>query len=138
MYGFPRPSVKLNKVFDCEVHEGGFCAGATCRRRATFMFDAVLHDPKLPLFLSSIDQHLAMQARAKGCPYCGGVLHSAAYIRKPPALPAEDRPGAKRESFCCHTCRRRTPPMPVRYLGRRGYTGALALLLPVRNSARPP
>ena len=98
------------------------------------MFDAVLHDPKLPLFLSSIDQHLAMQARAKGCPYCGGVLHSAAYIRKPRGLPAEERPGGKRESFCCHTCRRRTTPMSVRYLGRRVYTGAVVLLLSAMHS----
>jgi hypothetical protein len=98
------------------------------------MFDAVLHDPKLPLFLSSIDQHLAMQARAKGCPYCGGVLHSAAYIRKPRGLPAEERPGGKRESFCCHTCRRRTTPMSVRYLGRRVYAGAVVLLLSAMHS----
>jgi hypothetical protein len=90
-----------------------------------------LYGPRLHALLLGIDRDLAAQARRKGCPYCGGVLHSAQYPRKargrPPSLPAQEI--VSRFSFCCHTCRRRTTPTSVRFLGRRVYSAPLMLIL---------
>ena len=33
--------------------------------------------------LRQIDEDLAEQTRRRGCPWCGGALHRAAYLRKP-------------------------------------------------------
>lgn len=80
-------------------------------------------------FLLSIDADLAARARAKGCAHCGGTLHSATYARKPRGLPDSIEQIDRRLSFCCQTCRRRTTPASVRFLGRRCYAGTVVVLM---------
>jgi len=86
--------------------------------------------PKLFHFLSTIDEDLAAKARAKGCGFCGGVLHSARYPRKPRGAPPElNGASPTRHSFCCETCRKRTTPASVRFFERRGYPALVMVLL---------
>lgn len=94
------------------------------------MWQAVLGDARLYEVLVEMDEDLAAQARAEGCPHCGSRLHSARYPRKPRGLPsgAPEEPFATRRSFCCAVCRRRTTPASVRFLGRRVYVSAVVLL----------
>ena len=78
------------------------------------------------------DEQIAAEVQAKGCPYCGGVLHRADYARKPRGVPRSLLgPGYEsRFSFCCarEGCRRRTTPASVRFLGRRVYLGVMVVL----------
>jgi hypothetical protein len=79
-----------------------------------------------------MDQDLAADVQAGGCCFCGGVLHSAAYPRKPRGLrSALDASYDTRLSFCCAVdgCRRRNTPPSVRFLGRKVYLGAMIVLL---------
>jgi hypothetical protein len=83
--------------------------------------------------LVMFDHGLARTARAQGCA-CGGRLHSADYERKPRGVPA----GAKelyreRLSLCCadRSCRRRTTPPSLRFVGRRVYVAVTVLLISV-------
>lgn len=67
-----------------------------------------------------------------GCARCGGVLHSARFRRKPrggPAALGEEH--AQRFSFCCATdlCRKRKTPPSFRFLGRKVWLGAVAVLI---------
>ena len=90
----------------------------------------LLHDPKLHTLLTEADEERAARVRAAGC-FCGGVLHSARYPRKPRGIPLELRGLAyRRHSFCCNRdgCRSRHTPQSVFYLGRRVYLGAVMLL----------
>jgi hypothetical protein len=94
------------------------------------MLGRIMSDPRLPVILSRIDFDLAEEVRARGCPFCGGRLHSARYPRKPRC--ARDLgPGWKRRfSFCCAAegCRRRTTPQSVRFFGRRLYPAVVIVL----------
>ena len=96
------------------------------------MRNSPINDPRLYAFLLQIDKDLASETREKGCPHCGGVLHSACYPRKPMGLsvPIDSREHV-RFSFCCSTdgCRRRVTPPSVRFLGRKRYLGAVVVLL---------
>lgn len=95
------------------------------------MYRALLHDASLYEALWNLDQELAAQARAQGCP-CGGRLHSANYPRKPRGGPPNLDPAYERRlSFCCaeEGCRRRTTPPSVRFLGRRVYLGVAVVLM---------
>jgi hypothetical protein len=84
---------------------------------------------KLFHFLCAIDGDLAARCRSLGCVFCGGVLHSARFPRKPRGEPsAPEGVRATRHSFCCESCRRRTTPASVRFLGRRVYTGFIVIL----------
>jgi hypothetical protein len=90
----------------------------------------LLHDPKLLALLTEADEERAARVRAAGC-FCGGVLHSARYPRKPRGIAAEHRQVSyRRLSFCCNLdgCRSRATPQSVFYLGRRVYLGAVMLL----------
>jgi len=81
-----------------------------------------------------MDQELASQARADGCP-CGGILHQANYPRKPRGCPESVRPNyASRFSFCCSACRKRSTPTSVRFLGRRIYLGLAVVLMSARRA----
>ncbi len=96
------------------------------------MSNSPINDPRLYAFLLQIDKDLASETRKKGCPHCGGVLHSACYPRKPKGLSVPiDRKERVRFSFCCSTdgCRRRVTPPSVRFLGRKRYLGAVVVLL---------
>jgi hypothetical protein len=92
------------------------------------------------VFLFSIDQDLAEQARRKKCP-CGGCLHRANYPRKPRGggeeLPQEYR---SRLSFCCERegCRKRVTPPSVRFLGRKVYLGAIVILVAAMRQGPSP
>ena len=94
------------------------------------MCHTLVHDPKLYILLTEVDDERAARVRAAGC-FCGGVLHSARYPRKPRGIAREHRQSAYwRHSFCCNVegCRSRHTPQSVRYLGRRVYLGAVMLL----------
>lgn len=75
--------------------------------------------------LLALDEQLAAEVVARGCPHCGqGRLHLASYPRKVRGIPAEQESAfGRRLSFCCSgpTCRKRTTPPSVRFLGRRVY-----------------
>lgn len=111
------------------------------------MYLPVLQDSRLYEFLLDVDQDLAHEARRSKCPFCGAVLHSACYLRKPRGLPAGVNPGPAyriRFSFCCSAdgCRRRHTPPSVRFLGPKVYLGVMVALLtamgqgPTPHSAR--
>ncbi len=64
---------------------------------------AILSDPSFWALLLRLDEDLAAEARAAGCPHCGAPLHSGDYPRKPRGIarsvlgPAYER----RLSLCC-------------------------------------
>ncbi len=92
----------------------------------------LLKDSRFFEFLLKCDKDIAARVRAKGCPRCGGVLHSARYPRKPRgALIDLGQEYEKRESFCCSSpgCRGRTTPESLRFMGRKVYLGAAVILL---------
>ncbi len=91
------------------------------------MISKLLVDDRFYHVLANIDLDLAETARRAGCA-CSGVLHSARYPRKPRGLPNDHQGGDRRASFCCATCRKRTTPGSVRFLGRRVYLGAVVVL----------
>ena len=96
------------------------------------MSSSLTTDPRLYVILLQIDKDLAAETREKGCPYCGGVLHSACYPRKPQGFSVPlDGKEIVRFSFCCSTdgCRRRVTPPSVRFLGRKRYLSAVVVLL---------
>ncbi len=90
------------------------------------------NNPKLYAVLLKIDKDLAAETREKGCPHCGGVLHSACYPRKlkKPCVP-HDGKEIVRFSFCCSAdgCRRRVTSPSVRFLGRKRYLSVVVVLL---------
>ena len=94
------------------------------------MCHTLLHDPKLLTLLTEAGEERAARVRAAGC-FCGGLLHSARYPRKPRGIAREHRQVSyRRLSFCCNVggCRSRHTPQSVFYLGRRVYLGVVVLL----------
>jgi len=92
---------------------------------------ALFHDRTFYANLTRLDQDLAAETRARGCP-CGGRLHRADYPRKPRGGPAELGPAYEwRLSFCCDRdgCRRRATPPSLRFLGRRVYLSVVVVLI---------
>ena len=93
------------------------------------MCQSILQSTAFFSFLLGIDQELAREAGAAGCRCCGGRLHQACYPRKPRGAQCPLGPSYRqRFSFCCATCRRRTTPCSVRFLGRRVYLGVVMTL----------
>lgn len=89
-----------------------------------FQLDASFHS-----LLVQMDQELAAETKAKGCPSCKGILDVADYPRSPFGLPAGLRIYyEQRISFCCRDCRRRTTPASVRFFGRYWYVFTIYLL----------
>lgn len=91
-----------------------------------------LNDSRFYRYLFLIDQDIASDIQSSGCSYCGGVLHSARYPRKPRGIRSVlDASYRTRLSFCCATegCRRRTTPPSVRFLGRKVYPGIIIILV---------
>ena len=93
---------------------------------------ALLGDGQLYELLQRCDDDLAAEQRMRGCPRCGGVLHSARYPRKPRG--SVGRLSAEygwRLSFCCarEDCRKRATPASLRFLGRKVYLGAVVVLI---------
>lgn len=95
------------------------------------MLRRIIADPKLPVILFRIDFDLAAQAKAKGCPFCNGRLHSARYPRKVRCEKDLPESWERRFSFCCaeEGCRRRMTPPSVRFFGRRLYPAVVVVLL---------
>jgi len=96
----------------------------------------LLTDARFHEALLDLDVAVADEARRKGCPGCGGTLHSARYWRKPrggPELPEEH---SVRLSYCCAVdgCRRRMTPASVRFLDRRVFLGAVVVLVTALSS----
>jgi hypothetical protein len=93
---------------------------------------AMLADGRLYSVLQHIDEDLAAEQRAGGCPRCGAALHSAVYPRKPRGVPREwALQYSERLSFCCaqRECRARATPPSVRFLGRKVYLAAVVVLI---------
>ena len=96
------------------------------------MCHAFVADSRFYQFLFRIDQEMAVEVQTGGCCFCGGVLHSACYPRKPRGIRSVlDGTYDYRLSFCCATdgCRRRTTPPSVRFLGRKVYLGIIVVLV---------
>lgn len=96
---------------------------------------SLLTHPKLPELLEKVDWEFAQEALLGGCLYCGAKLHWGSYGRKPRAGPWK---WDKRYSFCCSrqgSCRRRRTPPSVCFLGRKGYPGAVLVLLSAMTGA---
>lgn len=95
------------------------------------MYHSILKDMKFFAFLAEVDADLANAARTAGCGWCGGVLDSATFPRKPRAITELPAGYDRRFSFCCRSegCRRRRTPPSVRFLGRKVYVAAVVLLV---------
>jgi hypothetical protein len=87
-------------------------------------------DARFWMLLFRIDEDLARETREGPCPFCGEVLHGAAWRRKPRGadLPEEQ---SLRFSFCCSgdRCRRRVTPPSLRFLGRKVFVGVMVILV---------
>lgn len=96
------------------------------------MYQALLADSRFHQQLLAFDRDLAAGCRAAGCPACGGVLHTANYLRKPRGRPvALDEEHDRRFSFCCAIdgCRNRATPASLRFLGRKVYLSVIVTLI---------
>ena len=96
------------------------------------MYQALLADARFHRLLRAIDDDIAADCRAAGCPLCRGVLHSARFPRKPRGCPARlDDEHDRRNSFCCAVegCRKRATPASVRFLGRKVYLAMIVTLV---------
>ncbi len=96
------------------------------------MCQAFFQDARFYAGLFQLDQAIAGETQAAGCPHCGGPLHVANYPRKPRGVrSALDERYQYRLSFCCarEGCRRRHTPPSVRFLGRKVYLGVIIILL---------
>ena len=98
------------------------------------LYQSILCDARFLELLRGFDAELAELTRAAGCS-CGGVLHLAAYDRKPRGLGS--RGTVRRASFCCarEGCRKRATPPSLLFLGRRVFFGVVILLVPALRQA---
>ena len=79
--------------------------------------------------LVEIDRQLQQATIARRCPWCQGALHVADHPRKPRGLPLGlEELWSRRFNTCCGSCRRRSMPPSVWFLGRRVYVGAIVVL----------
>jgi hypothetical protein len=104
------------------------------------LYQTLLADSSLYVFLFQLDEDIAADCRRGGCP-CSGSLHSAKYPRKPRGLPPglEDKYDS-RFSFCCarEGCRCRSTPASFRFLGRKVFVAAVVVLVSaLRHGATP-
>jgi len=85
--------------------------------------------------LTLADARAAAVVAAQGCPFCGGPLHAANYLRKPRGGLFAQAPEDSwlRHSLCCgwQGCRRRVLPPSLRFLGRRVYLEIVVLVASV-------
>ena len=102
------------------------------------MFHTLPEDPSFFALLLKIDQDQANLTRAAGCA-CGGRLDQDNYPRKPRGcLPEFASSFGFRLSFCCDSCRTRTTPSSVRFLGRRVYLAMVMVLGSSRHAGSNP
>lgn len=88
------------------------------------MLSNLLNNVSLFHHLYIIDKQIADEYRRMPCPFCGGPLYYANYLRKPRGEP----PGVAEECFirfslCCgkEGCRQRVMPPSCRFLDRKVY-----------------
>jgi hypothetical protein len=79
--------------------------------------------------LRDLDRQIADEARLSGCPRCGGPLHLSTWQRKPRGGPDLPDDCVTRWGLCCGSCRRRTLPRSVLFLGRHVYFKPVILLV---------
>lgn len=104
------------------------------------MYESLMEDARFFDLLLKLDEDVAAEARDRGCE-CGGVLHSARYMRKPRGGPETLDPETNiRFSFCCarEGCRRRVTPPSLRFLDRKVFFGVIVLLLPILRDGLTP
>ena len=106
------------------------------------MYQDLLKDANLYRILRQLDEEIAAEAKARGCP-CRGKLHQSCYPRKPRGGPREvedDKAYRRRLSFCCaeEGCRRRLTPPSVLFLGRKVYFAAVVVLVSVLRQGPTP
>jgi len=96
------------------------------------MLSELLKNKNLFYHLYTIDKNVAEQYRQMPCPFCGGPLHFANYLRKPRGEPD----GVPEECFirfslCCGTegCRHRVMPPSCRFMGRKVYWHVVILII---------
>lgn len=94
------------------------------------MFELVWN-AKWQVTVTAMDLQLAGERKSKGCPYCGGKLHSARFPRLLRGGHGNTPISVHRHSFCCETCRKRVTPPSVRFFGRRRYAMTSMLLVSV-------
>lgn len=106
------------------------------------MYRELLGDVRFFGLLLKVDEERAAKVQASGCLHCGGPLHAAHFERKPRGVLLGRAPAPEgftlRFDWCCGTCRRRTLPPSVRFLGRKVFVAvahALATVL-VRGEDR--
>lgn len=103
------------------------------------MLSELFQKSSLFYLLFKIDKDLAEKARTARCPYCGGPLHYANYLRKPPGGPnGLSDECLVRFSLCCgrEECRRRTIAPSCRFNGPRVYWHAVMLVLMTLRQGR--
>ena len=96
------------------------------------MCQAILNEARFYQYLFELDQMIAADIQAAGCPHCGDRLHVGDYPRKPRGPRSVlDETYQRRLSFCCagEDCRRRITPPSVRFLGRKVYLGVIVVLV---------
>jgi hypothetical protein len=109
-------------------------------KEALLSWQTLVCDPRLYLLFDRYDEDHASEMKAGGCRLCGGVLHSAAFRRKPRGPVDLGDAAARRCSFCCAEdgCRTRHTPRSLRFLGRKVYLGAVVVLVAaMRHGASP-
>jgi hypothetical protein len=87
----------------------------------------LLGDSSFCYLLKGIDDEEARRVRGLGCRHCGGPLHAADYPRKAAGVGISEA-FARRLSFCCAQCRKRTTPPSVRFLNGRCFAGVVVVL----------
>jgi hypothetical protein len=109
------------------------CTYGELRVNTKGLYEKIIDNVSFHKLLVMFDHDLARAAREQGC-LCGGRLHSAHYARKPRGVPADVREYySERLSLCCarDTCRTRTTPPSLRFIGRRVYVAVTMLLISV-------
>lgn len=97
------------------------------------MWHRTLADASFLQSLVVIDDGIADVVRRAGCIRCDGRLYRADYPRKPRGLPdGAEEAYSTRRSLCCGSCRKRTTPPSVRFLGRKVYAGWLVFVATIR------
>jgi hypothetical protein len=104
------------------------------------MLPELIQKASLFSLLHRIDMELVRQHQQGRCPFCGGPLHQANYLRKPRGGP-DDIPEdcLLRLSLCCgrEGCRRRSLPPSTRFMERRVYWSCVILVVMVLRQDRP-
>jgi hypothetical protein len=94
----------------------------------------LLNVPQLFQLLLLIDQDLAAEVQARGCPHCGSKLHCGDFPRKPRGCPKRFLEAySRRTSFDCSACRKRSTPASARFFPRRTYVSAVIVLVSARQ-----